>query len=266
MRLVDSHAHLDFSEFGKDIEEVIIRAKNVGVDKIINIGADLVRSKKAIEIAEKYGNIWATVGIHPEEAHKIDINKSLQELEKSLKTSRKIIAIGECGLDYFWSEKEINVLNIKKLQQELFVGQLKLAKKYNLPVVVHIRNGSDDFAAIEAFKILVANNIKNGVIHCFTLNRNWARKFTDLGFFIGFTGIITYKNSDIVCETVSYVDINKILIETDCPFLAPQKFRGKRNESAYVVEVATRIAEIKNIEIEQVCEYTTKNAEKLFNI
>jgi len=266
MKLVDSHAHLDFSEFDEDIEEVIIRAKNAGVDKIINIGADLVRSKKAIEIAEKYENIWATVGIHPEEAHKIDINKSLQELEKFLKTSKKIIAIGECGLDYYWSEKEISTSNVKKLQQELFVGQLELAKRYDLPVVVHIRNGSDDSAATQAFDILAENKINKGVIHCFTLDGKWAKKFTDLGFFIGFTGIITYKNSNIVCDAVGYVDLEKILIETDCPFLAPQKFRGKRNEPAYVVEVAIKIAEIKNIEIKQVCEYTTKNAEKLFNI
>ncbi len=266
MKLIDSHAHLDFSDFTEDLDLVINRARDLGIEKIINIGADLERSKKSIQIADKYENIWATIGIHPEEAHKIKIDDSLVGLEKMLETSNKVVAIGECGLDYFWSEKKDENNNIKNLQKRLFEGHLELASKRNLPVVIHIRNGGDDSAAEEAYDILSLSNVHSGVVHCFTLSSDWAKKFINLGFYIGFTGIITYKNTDSIKNAASQLPISKILIETDCPFLAPQAFRGKRNEPAYVVEVAKKIAEIKDISLEEVGEATSKNAEDLFDI
>lgn len=266
MKLIDSHAHLDFKDFSSDLDSVIKRADGVGVEKIINIGADLDRSKKSIQIAENYKNIWSTIGIHPEEAHKIKIENSFLELEKLLSSSDKIVAIGECGIDYFWSEKVADNVSAKKSQSRLFEGQLELAKKHGMPVVIHIRNANDDSAVRRAYDILISSGVKRGVVHCFTLDSHWARKFIEYGLYISFTGIITYKNAEDICEAVRVIPLEKILVETDCPFLAPQLHRGKRNEPAYVVEVANKISDLKGVSFEKVSEVTSRNTENLFGI
>lgn len=259
MQLIDSHAHLDFSDFEADLDLVIARAGEAGVFKIVNIGADLARSKKAIDIAEKYEQIWATVGIHPEDCD-IDPSVAGEEIRKLTNSSKKVIAIGECGLDYFYDETK------KTKQKELFKTQIKIAKELKLPIVIHIRNGGDDTAVSDVYQILKENQIQKGVIHCFTLEKIWAEKFLGLGLHLGFTGIVTYKNAELVQESAKIVPVEKILIETDCPYLSPQKYRGQRNEPSYVVEVAKKISEIKNLSLDKVAEQTTKNAEKLFNI
>lgn len=257
MRLIDSHAHLDFSDFSHDLEAVITKAKDAGVDKIINVGAGIEHSKNAITVANKYNNIWATVGVHPEDSD-LDI-KYIDESLRSLAESPRVVAIGECGLDYYVDERN------KDQQRTLFTLHINLAKELGLPLVVHIRNGADNQAVSDAYEIL-KKDPRIGVIHCFTLDSKWADKFMRLGFFLGITGIVTFKNAKTVQDSAFGIPLERLLIETDCPYLAPQKYRGKRNEPAYVIEVANKVAEIKNVSLQVVAEKTTENAEKLFKL
>lgn len=269
MKFIDSHAHLDFDHFHGDFEKVLEHANEAGVTKIINIGSDLKQSQASMLLAENFPHIWATVGIHPDMAANLDIDSAISELENMIKSSKKIIGIGECGLDYHYvsmPENEHEEVLVQNKQIELFKRQLDLAQKFHLPVVIHIRNGEDDSAFIEVVNILKDfPNIK-GVVHCFTMGQEEAKQLQEFNLKFGFTGIITYKNSQKIQEAVKFLPLEKILIETDCPFLAPQKYRGQRNEPSYVVEVAKKIAEIKEIELEKVALQTTENVVKLFQL
>ena len=259
MPLIDSHAHLDFADYDDDLSLVLSRAREAGVNKIINIGADLERSKKAVKISEQFENIWSTIGVHPEGCD-IDIEKTKKSMEQLLTSSVKIVAIGECGLDYYYDDHQ------KNEQSDLFEMQMSLAKKHNLPLVVHLRNGQDDRAAEDGYQLLKKNKIIKGVIHCFTLDKKWVKKFIDLGFSLGYTGIVTYKNADTVRESLINTPLENMLVETDCPYLAPQKYRGQRNEPAYVAEIAQKIAALKNLNYQEIAADTTENTEKLFKI
>lgn len=260
MNLIDSHAHLDFDDFHGDFDNVLHRAEEAGVSKIINIGADLDRSKASVLLADNYPNIYATVGIHPEEADKVNFATLHDELLHLVKSSKKVVGIGETGLDYNVQDAD------KENQQKLFQLQIEIARHVGLPLVVHIRNGEDEDAVNTVYEILKKADYCKGVIHCFTLNADWAKRFFDLGFCIGFTGIITYKNAEDIREAVVATPLENILVETDSPFLAPQKYRGKRNEPSYVVEIASKIAELKGLTLEKVAEQTTINVETLFNL
>jgi len=262
MKLIDSHAHLDFSEFHPDLAAVLERARVAGVEKIINIGADLDRSQTGITIAENYENIWATVGVHPDEASHIDLETVHNELMELAKSSDKVVGIGECGLDYYRTTDKAEM----SAQKRLFEIHIDVAKHLNLPLVIHIRNGEDELATEEAYEILKKVGYNKGVIHCFSLNSEWAKLFTELGFYLGFTGIITYKNAETIRESVQNTDLGRIIVETDCPFLASQNHRGERNEPAFVAEVANKIAEIKGLSLEKVADSVTMNTEKLFQI
>lgn len=259
MPLIDSHAHLDFSDFDDDLQNVIERARLAGVAKIIDVGADLARSQKAISVADRFDNVWATIGIHPEDAE-VNINKANKEIIRLLESSKKVVAIGECGFDYFHSGAKAEE------QKNLFQLQINIAREFGLPLAIHIRNGQDNSAAEEGYKILKENMVERGVIHCFTLGTEWAKKYLDLGLHLGFTGIVTYKNAPLVTESAHITPLNKILVETDCPYLAPQKYRGQRNEPSYVTEVGHKMADIKGIAYSSVASETTKNAEALFKI
>jgi TatD DNase family protein len=262
MRLIDSHAHLDFEQFHGDFNEVILRAKQSGVEKIVNIGADIKRSQATVELAENHDNIYAVVGIHPEEENELGLTESITELENLIKSSRRVVAVGECGLDY--NNKQSKEEKAKQLA--LFEAQIELAQGHHLPMVIHIRNGEDDLAYEDAKMVLDKNKVDNGVVHCFTFGPCEAQAFLDMGLSIGFTGIITYKNAEKVRDAVKIVPLDKLLVETDCPFLAPQGHRGERNEPAYVVEVAEKVAEIKGITTVEVAKATAENAERLFRI
>ena len=259
MKLVDSHAHLDFGQFHEDFDDTLARATDAGVEKIINIGADMGRSRASIALADNYPNIFATVGVHPDEANEVNFETIHDDLLTLAKNSENVVGIGETGLDFFQSAE-------KKKQKELFQIHIDVAKHVSLPLIIHIRNGEDEEAVNTAYEILKKSDYQIGVIHCFTRGPDWAKRFLDLGLYIGYTGIITYKNAEEIREAVASTDLGKILIETDCPFLAPQKYRGQRNEPAYVVEVAQKIAEIKGITLDKVAKQTTINVEKLFNI
>jgi TatD DNase family protein len=239
--LIDTHCHLDFKDFDGDREEVIRRARDGGVRKFVNIGCNLERAKKSLEIAKKHGFIFTSVGLHPQEAELGD-EKFFEELKKLLKEP-KVVAIGECGLEFF--------------------GELELAREYRKPVIIHSRR-----AYPEIIEILKEKKKKNpnlsGVVHCFVGRLSQAEEFLKLGFLISFTGIITYARD--YDKVIKSVPLEKIMVETDAPFIAPLPYRDQRNEPLYVKYVAKKIAELKELDFYGVAEITTKNAETLFGI
>jgi TatD DNase family protein len=269
---IDTHCHLDFPDFDSDRDEVIGRARDGGVGKIINIGCDLERAKKSLEIANKHDFVFSSIGLHPQEAEKGD-DKFFSEMEKLLQEP-KVVAIGECGLEYQIPNSKLQIpnkfqiqnskfQNIEEKQREVFIRHLKLAKEFDKPVIIHCRN-----AYQEVLEILREEKRKNpglrGVMHFFSGRLSQAEVLFKLGLLISFTGVITFaRDYDKVIKTTP---LEKIMVETDAPFVAPEPFRGQRCEPLYVKYVAQKIAEIKNLSFEKVAIATTKNAETLFGI
>ncbi|MDD5179081.1 MAG: TatD family hydrolase [Candidatus Gracilibacteria bacterium] len=249
--LIDSHTHLDFPEFDADREAVIASAKSLGVEKFINPGCNLATSRKAVELASRFPEIYAGVGIHPHDAAEVDAN-SLVELAR-LAANKKVVAIGEIGLDYF------RMKNSKEIQIAAFENQLALAEKIGKPVIIHSREADTDiFECLDKFP-----NLK-GVFHCFGGDWNFAQEVLSRGFYIGITAIVTYPNAQKTQEVAQKIPLDRLLIETDSPFLAPQSKRGKRCNPADVAEVAERIAQLKNIPVVEVTNSTALNAQNLF--
>ncbi len=255
MKLIDTHAHLNLKSSYKkeELPEIIARAKEAGVEKIINVGIDIKTSIRALELAKEYEGLFATAGIHPHEVKKID--EETYPLLKALLADSKMVAVGEIGLDY---AKEYSP---RKLQQEHFLRQLALAKELGLPVVIHSRAASPDI-----IDLLVTELPEKFVFHCYAGDVAEARKILDLGGFISVTGIITFPKGENIREVVRYVPLNHLMAETDCPFLTPVPFRGKRNEPAFVRYVVEKIAEVKKISFEKCAEATTRCAEEFFGI
>jgi TatD DNase family protein len=260
--IIDTHAHLNFKAFDRDYKQVIQRAFAAGVVSIINVGSDLKTSPKAISIAEEYKKgVYAAVSIHPIHVGEIrDLRVEIEKLRK-LAYNSKVVAIGETGLDYFKLKIKNEKLKIEK-QKELFKAQLKLAKELNLPVIIHSRDAYEDTLGI----LTEEGKGLKGVIHCFLGNLQQAEQFLNLGFYISFIGMITFPKKEEVHEAIYGIPLHKIMVETDCPFAAPLPYRGQRNEPAYVVEVAKKIAEIKGVSFEEIAKATTENAKKLFKI
>ncbi|MFA6422928.1 MAG: TatD family hydrolase [Patescibacteria group bacterium] len=256
--MIDTHAHLNFDDYN-DIDSVIRRAKGAGVVKIINIGSDLKSSQIAVQLAQKHGELYSTVGIHPDEAtDNISIVAMVNELQRMI--GPKVVAIGEAGLDYYRLEND----DYKKIQHELFTCQIELAIKSSLPIIVHSREADEDMYKILK-KYATKPNFKC-VMHCFSGDEVFLEKIISLGIYVSFTGIITFPKTDKLEKAVFETPLDMLMIETDCPFLAPQLYRGKRNEPSYLVEVAKKIAEIKNITLSDVEKCTTTNATNFFNI
>jgi len=251
--LTDTHCHLDFPEFDRDRDEVIRRAKDEGIDYIINIGTSLEGSRKSIELSRQYGYIYATVGIHPHEADKFDKKEeiAIRELVKL----NKVVAIGEIGLDYYKNYSE------PENQRVLFLSLAKLAKDFSLPLVIHTRKANDD-----TLKILKEFLPVKAVVHCFSGEEDFLKECLNLGFFISFTCNITYKKSGHLRGLVKIVPLSRLLLETDAPYLPPEGLRGRRNEPAYVIHLAEEIARIKEISVEEVASATTDNAKDFFHL
>ncbi|OIP79925.1 MAG: hydrolase TatD [Parcubacteria group bacterium CG08_land_8_20_14_0_20_48_21] len=263
--MIDTHAHVMDKQFDADREQVLRRYWDAGGEVLLNIGATIPESEKNIVLARTDKRIFATVGLHPHEAltvHDTDFKKLEQFAVRG-----GVVAIGECGLDYFWrGEIKDNPRMIKKAkeaQHQLFESQLALASANDLPVVVHARAAHDAIAALLKQHLEKGGLKKRGVIHCFTGTQEEAQTYLQLGFFISFTGIITFGDVKLE-EVVRAVALKKICIETDCPYLAPAPHRGKRNEPAHVLTVAKKIAELKNIALDQVVEQTANNAREIF--
>jgi len=261
--LIDTHVHLDFSQFDKDREKIIKELQNLDI-KVINVGSHKQACLDSIELAKKHKNIYAAVGIHPHDAEEVkDIPKLIKFLEKLAKEN-KIVAIGECGLDYYSFDqgkfrKDLSP-ETKNKQKEVFKAQLKLSQKLKLPVIIHNRESHDDLLEIiKDFK-------GKGVIHCFSGDKKFLKEVLDLGFYVGFDGNITFKNALDLQEIVKAAPIDKILVETDCPFLTPEPFRGLRNEPKNVKIIAEFIAELKQLSFSKLIPILNKNTKDLFSI
>ena len=250
--MFDTHTHINTKKYENILENTITNAKNNGVNKILAVGMDLETSKLAIDIANNYENVFATVGIHPAYVN----NSNHFELD-NLYNNKKVVAVGEIGLDFYWTKDN------KELQIKVFEEQLQKAINLNLPVIIHTRNSfKETYEIVKKYQGRLT-----GVFHCFSSNLEDAIKTVELGFYIGIDGPITFKNNNTeLIKIVKNIDLKNILIETDSPYLTPKPFRGKMNEPANVRYVAEKIAEIKNVDLSEVIKQTTKNAKKLFKI
>lgn len=264
--LVDTHCHLDFLE---NLEDVFGRCKASGVSKLISVGTSISASKKCIEIAEKFSDtaleIFASCGIHPHDG-KVDLEKygdeAFEKLAAVAKSSNKVVAIGECGLDFHLaSDKEPGTSDQeKKFQIDLFEKQAKLAKDLDLPLIVHCRNGWK-----ETFEILSNLNLR-GVFHCWTGGLKEMKAALDLGFYISFSGIVTFKNAGEIVEVAKNIDLEHMLLETDSPFLSPEPLRGEKNSPERVKITAEFIASLRNLPPGQIFDVTCQNAKNLFGV
>jgi TatD DNase family protein len=253
--IIDTHCHIQMPPLDKDIEGTIKRANKCGVHKMIVVGCDLELSKKAIEIAENHDGIFAAIGLHPQDARKFT-DKMWAEFEK-MAENQNVVAIGETGLDYF---KEYSP---REQQIEVYKKHIELALKVDKDKVLIIHNRNADE---ESLRILQEYKVKKAIFHCYASGVEFARKVWKAGYMTSFTGIITYPKSEELRKVVEECPLECMMVETDCPFLAPQKYRGNTNEPAYVVEVAAEIARIKNKDLKEIEEITTRNAEGFFGI
>jgi len=252
--LVDSHAHLQWASFDRDREEVIGRAREVGVEYIVNIGFDVDGSRRAVELAERFEGLYATVGIHPHNASQMN-DVVLDEL-RGLARHTKVVAIGEIGLDYYRN------LSPRAAQRSAFEAQLGLAEELGLPVVVHDREAHE-----EVLEVLMGFEGRvEGVMHCFSGSREMAERCVRSGFYVSFAGPVTFPNAHGLQEIARWIDLSKILLETDSPWLTPQQMRGKRNEPAFLLFIAKQIAKLKGISLDELAETTTRNAKERFQL
>lgn len=253
--LIDTHAHLDSSQFAQDLDAVLERASANSISHMLTIGCDLESSRQSCELAAAYPQIYAAVGIHPHDAKSVD-DAVLAEL-KTLAKRPKVVAIGEIGLDYYRDHSPRDV------QRAVFKAQLELAREIGLPVIIHDRDAHEDILSI--LRETRASEI-GGVLHCFSGNRQLAKACIELGFFLSFAGPITYPKNEELRDVVRMVPTEHLLVETDCPYLSPQGHRGKRNEPSHVRVTAEKMAEIKGLKIEDIARITNLNAHKLFGI
>ncbi|MFP3512040.1 TatD family hydrolase [Peribacillus sp. SIMBA_075] len=253
--LFDTHVHVNAEQFNEDLDDVIERAKEAGVNNMVVVGFDQPTIIRAMELIETYDFMYAAIGWHPVDA--IDMTeKDLQWIEE-LSNHPKVVAIGEMGLDYHWDKSP------KDVQMEVFRKQIRLAKKVGLPIIIHNREATADIVNI--LKEEAASEV-GGIMHCFSGSAETALECINMNFYISLGGPVTFKNAKKPKEVAAAVPLERLLIETDCPYLAPHPYRGKRNEPSYVKLVAEQIAEIKQLTIEEVSQATTENAKKLFGI
>ena len=255
--LVDSHAHIQGAEFSDDIDGVIQRAKQAGVEKIVVVGGagDLASNRRAVELARSHAGVFATVGMHPHDAKAVS-EAELAQL-RELSGDSKVVAIGETGLDFYYNHSP------REIQIEIFRRFIRMARETMLPLIVHDRDAHREIADLLQAE---GEGELRGVIHCFTGDYDAARAFLDLGFYISFSGILTFKNAGPLRDVARKLPLDRMLVETDSPYLAPVPHRGKRNEPAFVRVVAETIATLKEMRLEEVAEATTRNVQELFRI
>lgn len=252
--IFDTHAHYDDEQFGEDREELLNSMQEGGVGTIVNISASLDSCRTVVELAGRYPFMYAAVGIHPDHVGSLN-DKAFDEME-GLLDNEKVVAVGEIGLDYYWDNES------HALQEQWFIRQLELARRHHLPVVIHSRDAAAD--TLEIMKEH-AQGLK-GVIHCFSYSIEQAREYVKMGFYIGVGGVVTFKNAKKLKEVVEGTPLTSIVLETDCPYLAPEPYRGKRNNSLYIRYVAKEIARIKNVDYDIVVRQTEANAAELYGI
>ena len=258
MEYFDTHSHYDDDKFIEDREEVLEKIFNAGVTRCINMGCDIESSQKAVEIANTHDFIYAAVGLHPEEIPHLEeeLWKTILQIKDLAIQNKKVVAIGEIGLDYYWNKEN------KELQKQAFIRQIELANELKLPVSIHTRDAIDDMISIiRNYKIE-----NRGVLHCCPFNRELVKHGVENGLYIGFGGTSTFKNSRNAKEIVNMVPDDRILIETDSPYLSPEPKRGTRNDSSNLQFIVEKLAEYKNMEPEKMAKLTYENAKKLFKI
>jgi len=251
--LIDTHAHYDAEAFAEDRQALLSSLPSKGIEAAVNIGSSIQTTKNTLKLIETYPFLYGAAGVHPSETGELN-DHLVQWLEEAAKHP-KVVAVGEIGLDYYWDEPE------RETQKHWFVRQLELARQVRLPVVIHSRN-----AAKDTLDIMKAHRCWEigGVIHCFSYGTEMAREYLDMGFYLGIGGVLTFKNAKKLKEVVTYMPLNRLVLETDCPYLSPEPFRGKRNSSLNLPYVAKAVSELKGISEEEVMAVTSKNARELY--
>jgi TatD DNase family protein len=253
IKLIDSHCHLSFPDFSEDIQDVLGRAKTLGIHGFLNVSTKVIDASALEKLSEAQPNIWHSVGLHPHDTQAYDLANLRKDLLSFAKHS-KAIALGETGLDYYYDHSP------RKEQRESFVIHIESSLESQLPLIIHTRDADED-----TISILKQYDRVQGVFHCFSGSLDLAQQALDLGFFISLSGIITFKNANALREVAQYLPLEKILVETDSPFLAPIPYRGKRNEPAYLYQTAECLANLKQLPFEEIARITTQNFFKLFS-
>ena len=252
--IFDTHAHYDDEQFDADREELLGSLKEGGVDAVVNVGASLASSRAAVALAGRYSFMYAAAGVHPDHAAELD-EESFSQL-RELCRQEKVVAVGEIGLDYYWDESPRDV------QKKWFIRQMELARELSLPVNIHSRDAAEDTLEI----VREHGRDLPGVIHCFSYSKEIACAYVKMGYYIGVGGVVTFKNGRRLKETVAEIPLTSIVLETDCPYLAPEPNRGKRNSSLNLVYVAREIARIKDVPYDEVVACTARNARTLYRL
>lgn len=253
--IFDTHAHYDDDAFDEDRDELLKGIKSKGVEFIVNVGASMDSTRKTLELAKEYPFVYAAIGVHPSETE--ELTEEDMKWLKSMAFCEKVVAIGEIGLDYYWPEP--NPL----IQKKWFERQLQLAGEVKLPIVVHSRDAAKD--TLDILKEW-RKDLTKGVIHCFSYTKETAREYLNMDYYFGIGGVLTFKNAKKLIEAAEYIPMERILLETDCPYLAPEPYRGKRNQSAYIDFVAQKLSEIKKISKEEILTQTMQNAREFYGI
>lgn len=253
--IFDTHAHYDDGAFNEDREKLLNSLAGHGIENVVNIGAGIQSTKNTLQLMKQYPFIYGTVGVYPGETGAL--NESLLEWLKQAAKEPKVVAVGEIGLDYYWDEPG------REVQKHWFIRQLQLAREVGLPVVIHSRNAAKD--TLDVMRSQHAETI-GGVIHCFSYGVEMAREYLDMGFFIGIGGVVTFQNGKKLKEVVAYIPLDRIVLETDCPYLSPAPNRGKRNSSLNLPYVAEAISQIKAVTPEEVVAVTNRNARALYRL
>ena len=252
--LFDTHAHMDASAFDADRDVLLLGLRDKEVGYVMNPGCSLSSSRHAVELAQKYPFMYAAVGSHPDAADEVD-DGVLEEYRKLCKLSDKVKAIGEIGIDYHYEDIP------RQLQLSAFRAQMALAEELDLPAIVHEREAHEDgMAVVREFPKVT------GVFHCYSGSAEMAKQLVQLGWYIGFTGVLTFKNARRAIEVAQSIPLERIVLETDCPYMAPEPFRGKRNDPGYLFRMAEKLAEIRGMDVEQIHRITTENAKRLYRI
>lgn len=258
MKLFDTHCHLDDERFNEDREELIGNLRKDGVERLVTAGYSLEGSKRAVELSEKYDFIYATIGISPNDIPETteELDEELKQIEEIFMNAKKVVAVGEIGLDYHWNTEN------KDIQKQAFIKQIELANKLNLPIQIHTRD-----AVMDTLEILKNYPVdKKGIFHCCPFNRELVKEGLKLGFYISFAGPTTFKNSKNASEIIRLVPDDKMLVETDSPYLSPEPYRGKRNDPRNVQYIIKKIAEVKEKSFEDIEKIVYENANRIFNI
>lgn len=252
--LIDTHVHLNADHYDEDLEEVILRARDTGIEKMVVVGFDRKTIERTMKLIDRHADVYGVIGWHPVDA--VDCTDEDLEWIEELSKHEKIVGIGETGLDYHWDKSP------KDVQKELFRRQIALAKRVNLPIIIHNRESTED--CVEILKEEQAGDI-GGIMHAFSADENVADEVINMNFYISLGGPVTFKNAQLPKDIAVHVPLERLLVETDAPFLTPHPHRGKRNEPSYVKLIAEKIAELRDMPYESLAKATTENAERLFN-